>query len=90
MAIYQPKTRTVSFRVSEAEYERVAQSSIACGAESISDYARIVACHAEHLDRTIMENDIVPILESIQATLSALELKLAGLLELYESGKMTK
>jgi hypothetical protein len=44
MAVFKPKTRIVSFRLSEEEYECLRQKSLAQGAHSVSDYARVALC----------------------------------------------
>jgi hypothetical protein len=40
MIVFKRKTRMVSFRISEEEYEYLRQHSLAQGARSVSDYAR--------------------------------------------------
>jgi len=45
MAVFKPKIRTVSFRLSEDEYECLRQTSQNRGARSVSDYARVTLCH---------------------------------------------
>jgi hypothetical protein len=40
MIVFKRKTRMVSFRVSEEEYEFLRQHSLTRGARSVSDYAR--------------------------------------------------
>ncbi len=42
MAVFKPRSRMISFRLSEDEYERLKQNSLAGGARSVSDYARLV------------------------------------------------
>ncbi len=44
MPVLKRRTRIVSFRLSEEEYEALMRYCVAHGARSISDYARIVAC----------------------------------------------
>jgi hypothetical protein len=43
MAVFKKRTRIVSFRVSEEEYEELLGLSRAHGAHSISDFARLAA-----------------------------------------------
>jgi hypothetical protein len=40
MVVFKRKTRTLSLRLSEEEYERLRQQSLTQGARSVSDYAR--------------------------------------------------
>ncbi len=40
MTVYQPRTRTISFRLSEAEYSDLKSLSIAQGGRSLSDFVR--------------------------------------------------
>ncbi len=40
MIVFKRKTRMISFRLSEEEYQTIRQASICNGARSISDYAR--------------------------------------------------
>lgn len=44
MAVFKPKTRMISFRLSEDEYECLRQTSQSRGARSVSDYARVTLC----------------------------------------------
>ena len=41
MTVFTRRTRTVSFRLSEAEYEELRATCIACGIRSMSDFARL-------------------------------------------------
>jgi hypothetical protein len=40
MAVFRPKSRMISFRLSEDEYEILKKDSLSHGARSVSDYAR--------------------------------------------------
>ncbi len=40
MAVYEPRRRMISFRLSEDEYEFFRKDSLSQGARSLSDYAR--------------------------------------------------
>jgi hypothetical protein len=42
MAVIKPKTRMISFRLSEEEYEYLRENSLNQGAHSVSDYARSI------------------------------------------------
>lgn len=42
MAVLKPKTRMISFRLSEEEYEHLRENSLNQGAHSVSDYARSI------------------------------------------------
>ncbi len=44
MPVFKPRSRMISFRISEDEYQSVKEQSLAEGARSISDYARLVLC----------------------------------------------
>ena len=44
MGVFRRRTRVVSFRLSDDEYERLKQVSLAEGAHSVSDYARLALC----------------------------------------------
>ena len=46
MPVFKPKTRMISFRLSEDEYEWLRQTSFAQGARSVSDYARVIVSRA--------------------------------------------
>ncbi len=51
MPVLKRRTRIVSFRLSEEEYEALMRYCVAHGARSISDYARIVACRPpDHME----------------------------------------
>jgi hypothetical protein len=50
MIVFKRKTRMVSFRVSEQEYEYLRQHSLAQGARSVSDYARAALFGAVDLE----------------------------------------
>jgi hypothetical protein len=40
MALLKRRTKLISFRLSEEEYEKLNRACVACGARSISDFAR--------------------------------------------------
>jgi hypothetical protein len=44
MAVFRRRTRIVSFRLSDDEYESLKQVSLSEGARSVSDYARVALC----------------------------------------------
>lgn len=44
MAVFKRRTRMVSFRLSESEYEELRNLCVAHGARSLSDFARFVVC----------------------------------------------
>jgi hypothetical protein len=44
MGVFKPKTRMISFRLSQDEYECLRQTSESRGARSVSDYARVTLC----------------------------------------------
>jgi hypothetical protein len=44
MAVFKPRTRLVSFRLSDDEYEHLRKASLSRGARSVSDYARAALC----------------------------------------------
>lgn len=44
MSVFKPRTRQVSFRMSEQEYERLRSHCVSVGARSISDLARSAVC----------------------------------------------
>jgi len=44
MGVFRRRTRVVSFRLSDDEYESLKQVSLAEGARSVSDYARLALC----------------------------------------------
>jgi hypothetical protein len=46
MTVFRKRTRVVSFRVSEEEYEELLGLSQASGAHSVSDFARLAASHS--------------------------------------------
>lgn len=46
MPILKPRTRIVTFRLAEEEFERIKSLCIAEGARSISDYARNSLCNS--------------------------------------------
>ena len=46
MTVYRPRTRTISFRLSEAEYDELKSLSVANGSRSLSDFARITVRRA--------------------------------------------
>lgn len=48
MSVFVRRTRAVSFRVSEEEYKRLQDASMASGAHSVSDYARDLVCADGH------------------------------------------
>lgn len=44
MAVFNPRSRVVSFRLSEEEYEGLLEICLSHGARSISDFARLATC----------------------------------------------
>lgn len=42
MSVLQPRTRTVNFRISDEEFERLKQACLAAGARSVADFVRSV------------------------------------------------
>jgi hypothetical protein len=44
MPVFNPRSRVVSFRLSEEEYEGLLEICLSHGARSISDFARIATC----------------------------------------------
>ena len=45
MAILKPRTKIVTFRVAEDEFEQLKSLSVAEGARSLSDYTRAAVCN---------------------------------------------
>ena len=45
MAILKPRTKIITFRVAEEEFEQLKNLSAAGGARSLSDYARAAVCN---------------------------------------------
>lgn len=48
MTVFKPKTRMISFRISEEEYQSVQQASLSHGARSVSDFSRECLLHLLH------------------------------------------
>ena len=46
MAVLKPRTRIVTFRLAEEEFERIKNLCVAEGARSMSDYARTSLCNS--------------------------------------------
>lgn len=44
--MFKKRNRTISFRVSEDEYEQLQRQSLEKGAHSVSEYARTLTCHS--------------------------------------------
>ena len=44
MGVFKPRTRIVSFRLSQEEYEALKRLCLAQGAHSVSEYARAMTC----------------------------------------------
>ena len=44
MGVFRRRTRVVSFRLSDEEYENLRRASLTEGAHSVSDYARVALC----------------------------------------------
>ena|SRR5207247_5036488 len=44
MGVFKPRTRIVSFRLSDEEYEALKTLCLAQGAHSVSEYARAMTC----------------------------------------------
>lgn len=55
MPVYKPRTRTISFRLSEAEYTELKSRSIANGSRSLSDFARWTVRRAIGNGETVLE-----------------------------------
>ncbi len=58
MPVYKPRTRTISFRLSEAEYTELKSRSIANGSRSLSDFARWTVRRAIGTGETAPESGI--------------------------------
>ena len=71
MAVFRRRTRVVSFRLSDDEYESLRQVSLAEGARSVSDYARVALCRlmgaARESDGDGIEAKVFQLDEQMQA-----------------------
>lgn len=56
MAVFKRRTRLVSFRLSDEEYERVQGACMAEGARSISEFARAALQRPAETERTPVSN----------------------------------
>jgi hypothetical protein len=46
MSVIRPRTRIISFRLAEDEYEQLQKLTATDGARSLSEYARAAVCHS--------------------------------------------
>jgi hypothetical protein len=82
MAVLTRRTRVVSFRVSEEEYQDLVHICLTRQARSLSDFARFVTLNQFDVDRSDDQPDSV--LRQIQRKLGVIDRevrKLAGLME---------
>jgi len=84
MSVFKRRTRIVSFRLSEEEYEVLKKTCLAHGAHSVSDYARSSTCrvidtnHGSHSPRVEAE------IENLSGKVNELQRELERLSQLVE------
>jgi hypothetical protein len=53
MSVIRPRSRIISFRLAEDEYEQLRKLTATDGARSLSDYARAAVCHSLQTNRPV-------------------------------------
>lgn len=66
MVVFKRRTRMLSFRLSEEEYQRLRRSSLVQGARSVSDYARDTLSH-------VLSGEAVPPSDGLENRMTKLD-----------------
>jgi hypothetical protein len=77
------RSRTVSFRLSDEEYDSLKNVTVSHGARSISEFTRTVACTAKDIDENSPEN-LGDTLRTLNARMEALVHRLQTLTDALE------
>jgi hypothetical protein len=87
MAVLKPRTRLISFRISDEEYQDLAAKTAAGGARSISDFSRTALFQAltgngslTHLEQSRLPGYMADLIKSMQE-LGRVITKLSGQIE---------
>jgi predicted DNA-binding protein len=67
VSIQKRRSRIVSFRLSDEEYDSLKNVSATCGARSVSEYTRSVACQADAAEFGKLDSAVANLNEAIQA-----------------------
>ncbi len=89
MSVFATRTRLISFRISEKEYEAIRAMTIAQGARSVSDFARSLAVSAINGSNSNLNNGLSRDLDFIKLRLAVqdLQLRLGEISEEFKRGK---
>lgn len=85
MAVFKKRTRIISFRISEEEYETLQHISMLNGAHSVSDYARSVACRFITAQTTGEEPSLTFEIQALNRRIDEMYRHLMRLAQLVES-----
>jgi len=81
--LFKTRTRMISFRLSEEEYERVRDMSLMEDARSVSDYARSALCRL-HQGNGISPDSEAPRVDGLEGAVKQLRADLLQLRQLIE------
>ncbi len=70
MQALKPRSRMVSFRVSQEEYDNLLRTSLSKGARSVSDFTRSMACKSNQAD---LEEYFLRLEEALKALSEAMK-----------------
>ena len=84
MAVLKPRSRIVSFRLSQEEYEALESTCIAAGARSISDFARSAACSLSFQSNGLPEKAPETMIRALQKRVEDLDREVQRLTHLVE------
>lgn len=89
MPTHKQRSRIVSFRLSEEEYDSLLSATETCGARSVSEFTRSVACaNKESANREI--NVLEEILRGINERMDAIQQEIRELARIDEEKKNIK
>jgi hypothetical protein len=83
IALFKTRTRMISFRLSEEEYERVRDLSLMEHARSVSDYARDALCRLPH-GNGVSRDSMDPRVDGLEGAVKQLRADLQQLSQLIE------
>jgi len=81
--MFKTRTRMVSFRLSEDEYERLKDLSETEHARSVSEFARAALCRLP-ADRDETANTAIPRMDKLEGAVRQLKLEMHQLREMFE------
>ena len=90
MAILKPRTKIITFRVAEEEFEQLKNLSVAEGARSLSDYARAAVCNPAPSRTAMREVELDARVRKLDGKVEELDPAVKELTELIGSGYLAR